>query len=151
MSVRIKTLYGVMHRGYFEYVWGEIEHHEVRPWVDIRGELRSLPPGTGVGIETFDPTIFSGNTVDIGPYDPEVKIAGLEYWNEISEVCQAQGLKLHFLDDFDIWKKSVEYRLKAGRSRTSAGILNVGLKGDLKFFWMEETMWVEKLEFVRII
>ena len=81
----------------------QLTHQELSPSKTLLEKIRSLPPGTSVGIE-HTPELESEFEVD----GLSISASGGEYWKEIQDICRARRLTIVYLEDFPTYRRYVQ-------------------------------------------
>lgn len=104
---KVEKMYGVMHSFTLEVEGFSIAEKAVSPSMDLFRELKSLPQGTVVGIEDFDPREIRKLTRKINGRKFGMSKSDRKYWQEIKSLCNDFGLEVAYLDDFQTYRKYV--------------------------------------------
>ena len=99
----VERVIGVEHGSGLSVNGVQLTHQEFSPSKTLLREIRSLPPGTSVGIE-HTPELESEFEVDGFP----VNTCGSRYWKEIQDICRARRLTIVYLEDFPTYRRYVQ-------------------------------------------
>lgn len=70
-------------------------------------DLKSLPPGSAVGIENFNPRQVKRLTKRIDGRKFVLQKGDNFYWDQIIQACDSFGLQVAYLDDFATYREYV--------------------------------------------
>jgi hypothetical protein len=102
----VERVYGAAH--FVQYFSGA--GREVVPSRGLVQELQTLPSGTRIGIEEFDPqetpNQLKGINIQVG--DENIEIDGGLYWSNLTAICQNLDLEMVYLDDPLVFERYTE-------------------------------------------
>ena len=103
----VERMYGVVH-GFRPDIMGLFsQDHFLLPSAELEIDLLSLPKGSTIGIEDFDPKEVRKETYKINGEPFLISKHSKAYWKRIKGVCGYCGLNIVYLDSFRIFKRAV--------------------------------------------
>lgn len=104
----IERLYGVVPECSISSFDFYIPDKGVKPSPELLADLKSLSPGTTVGIECFDPNAIGKDELEINGKKISIINYGKAYWKKIMQACHSARLNVAFLDDPEILREWAE-------------------------------------------
>jgi hypothetical protein len=95
----VDSLYGAVHAGAINFCGLQFSY-EATPSPKLLLDLKGLPKGTKVGLETFDPQQVQKLGFKIRERKFLIPESQEDYWRSLTSFCQAKGLEVVHLDDF---------------------------------------------------
>lgn len=103
----IERVYGVTHSFSLDVMGVYSQKGVVYPSNELLADLASLPQGSVIGIETFDPKEVKRLTRKVNGQKFYLSKEDDFYWDLIKRHCQAGGLQVVYLDDFSTFREHV--------------------------------------------
>lgn len=104
----VERLYGVIPECSIASFDFYIPNKGVKPSPELLADLKSLSPGTTVGIECFDPNVIGKDGLEINGKKVRIENQGRDYWKKIMQACHSARLNVAFLDDPEILRGRAE-------------------------------------------
>lgn len=107
----VERVYGTIH-SFEQNFFIHTQEGTVSPSQELLRDLNSLPEGSVVGIETFDPKEVRRLTKKVNGQRFYLKKEDDFYWKIVENYCDARNLQVAYLDDFSTFRAYVAKQLE---------------------------------------